>query len=235
MSKLKIDPDFQGLIPPLADEELQQLEQNILAEGCRDAIKVWRGYIIDGHNRYAICEKLGIPYNVQKIPLTSKTDAKIWIAENQLGRRNITTAMRIEIAAQKAALQGHGNALRSIAKAAGVCADTVHKYMKIAGSGSAEMIEQVRSGEVKIGNAYKNLHMDTRTVETLYDFADLQYKNDPMCYKYMLSRTGWIENIYGFLIEHVSTMLDADEVCVVKKLLEVQLRALEDIVLTWEK
>jgi len=36
-----IDPEFASLIPPLTPEELAQLEQNILAEGCRDALVVW--------------------------------------------------------------------------------------------------------------------------------------------------------------------------------------------------
>jgi len=38
---LIIDPEFQSLIPPLAPEELAQLEANILADGCRDPLVVW--------------------------------------------------------------------------------------------------------------------------------------------------------------------------------------------------
>jgi len=209
-ARLKIDPCFQNLIPPLSDEELQQLEQNILAEGCRDAIKLWRHYIIDGHNRYAICQKHNIPYSVQRIPLASKTDAKIWIAENQLGRRNLTAAIRIEIANKKAELLGQPRSLRQIAKIAGVSKDTVRKYMKIhAGD------------EVK--------HVDTRTVETLYNHLDLQYKNTPMCRAYMLSGTSRIEKMYGFLDGRILVALGADEVCMVKKLAKAQLEKIIDV------
>jgi len=38
--KLTIDPEFKALIPPLAPEELAQLEANILADGCRDPLVV---------------------------------------------------------------------------------------------------------------------------------------------------------------------------------------------------
>lgn len=41
MHDIIIDPEFKSLIPPLAEEELAQLEQNILAEGCRDPLVVW--------------------------------------------------------------------------------------------------------------------------------------------------------------------------------------------------
>jgi N6-adenosine-specific RNA methylase IME4 len=38
---LKVDDELQELIPPLTAEEYRQLEENIVAEGCRDAIVVW--------------------------------------------------------------------------------------------------------------------------------------------------------------------------------------------------
>jgi N6-adenosine-specific RNA methylase IME4 len=38
---IQIDPEFQALIPPLAPEERQQLEANILADGCRDPLVIW--------------------------------------------------------------------------------------------------------------------------------------------------------------------------------------------------
>ena len=50
---LKIDPEFQGKIPPLTFEELNQLEANILRDGrIINPIIVWQGLIVDGHNRY---------------------------------------------------------------------------------------------------------------------------------------------------------------------------------------
>ena len=51
-------------IPPLLNEERALLRQNLLSEGCRDALVVWKGHdvLLDGHNRYDICTELGLPF-----------------------------------------------------------------------------------------------------------------------------------------------------------------------------
>jgi N6-adenosine-specific RNA methylase IME4 len=40
--EITIDPEFKALIPPLAADELRQLEENILRDGCRDPLVVWQ-------------------------------------------------------------------------------------------------------------------------------------------------------------------------------------------------
>jgi len=200
--KLKINPDFQNLIPPLPEDEFNQLEQNILSAGkCRDTIKVWKNYIIDGHNRYEICQKHGIPYDVEDLRFSSKDDAKLWIAENQLGRRNLTKAMRIELALLKTKLLPKtSNTRKTIAEIAGVGDRTVYKYMKITGSGSEELIRRVRNGEINISSAHKTLGMNTRKVEVLYDANDLRFKNTPMCHHNVIWNLNEIDRMYGFFL-----------------------------------
>ena len=92
LSALKIDPEFQGKIPPLTFEELNQLEANILRDGrIINPIIVWRGLIVDGHNRYTIAKKHPeIPFTVHEKEFASRYEAIIWICKNQLGRRNLT-------------------------------------------------------------------------------------------------------------------------------------------------
>ena len=85
-----LDKEFQALIPPLSAEEKAQLEENIVAEGCRDALITWQGILLDGHNRYEICERLDIPYRTISIDLPDRDAAEDWIDKNQLGRRNLT-------------------------------------------------------------------------------------------------------------------------------------------------
>lgn len=92
--KLKIDKAFKNLIPPLSRSEYLQLEENILAEGCREPIIVWNGYIIDGHNRYEICTKHGIAFTVKEKDFDYREAAIAWICANQLGRRNVTEETR---------------------------------------------------------------------------------------------------------------------------------------------
>lgn len=92
LSALKIDPEFQGKIPPLTFEELNQLEANILRDGrIINPIIVRRGLIVDGHNRYTIAKKHPeIPFTVHEKEFASRYEAIIWICKNQLGRRNLT-------------------------------------------------------------------------------------------------------------------------------------------------
>ena len=87
-----IDPEFKKLIPPLSPQERSQLEKNLLAEGCRDPLTVWKGQniLLDGHNRYEICDKYGIEISVSEIELSDRTAARNWIIRHQLGRRNLT-------------------------------------------------------------------------------------------------------------------------------------------------
>ena len=87
-----IDPEFKKLIPPLSPQERSQLEENIVAEGCRDPLTIWKGHniLLDGHNRYEICDQYGIEFYTIEIELGDREEAKIWILRNQLGRRNLS-------------------------------------------------------------------------------------------------------------------------------------------------
>ena len=92
--RLKIDREFKDLIPPLSREEYLQLEENIINEGCRDPIVVWKECIVDGHNRYEICRRHKIPFRTTEMHFDSREEAILWICKNQLGRRNISEETR---------------------------------------------------------------------------------------------------------------------------------------------
>ena len=92
--QLRIDPEFKNLIRPLRREEYRQLELNLVREGCREDIVVWNNTIVDGHNRYEICNKLHIPYGVYEREFPNRDAVIAWICSNQLGRRNITEETR---------------------------------------------------------------------------------------------------------------------------------------------
>lgn len=88
--KIRIDSELQGLIPPLTKEEYQQLEKNIIRDGCHDPLVIWDDTIVDGHNRYAICTEYNLPFQTFSINFESKEAAADWIDTNQLGRRNLS-------------------------------------------------------------------------------------------------------------------------------------------------
>lgn len=97
--EIRIDPEFQGKIPPLTKEEYDQLRENILADGeVYEPIIVWNGIIVDGHNRWKIIcenpEKLAGKYNVKEMQFRNKDEAFEWMYRKQLGRRNLSDENR---------------------------------------------------------------------------------------------------------------------------------------------
>jgi len=93
MQELQINEEFKNLIRSLTDEEFKFLEDNLKKNGCRDPITILEdGTIIDGHNRYKICQEHNIKYStfVQK-GLETGTDIKLWMLYNQIGKRNYTS------------------------------------------------------------------------------------------------------------------------------------------------
>ena len=92
IEQLKIDPEFEQVIPPLTKEEYYQLEENILDDGrIMMPIAVWGDIIVDGHNRYRIAREYGdIPFSTTQLDFASRYEAIAWICKNQLGRRNLS-------------------------------------------------------------------------------------------------------------------------------------------------
>lgn len=93
---MRIDPEFEQRIPPITQEEFNMLEENILTDGeVLNAIIVWDGIIVDGHNRYRILQKHPeISYHVYNKQFNDRHEALAWICRNQLGRRNLTLEQR---------------------------------------------------------------------------------------------------------------------------------------------
>ena len=89
---IKIDPEFRDLIPPLSDEELDNLHKSISLDGLLSPLIVWKqqGILLDGHNRYAFCKKCDYDFQVTEIKLPHRDAAIDWIILNQLGRRNVS-------------------------------------------------------------------------------------------------------------------------------------------------
>lgn len=98
MKNLRIDNDFKNCLPPLSDEEYGRLEESLLKNGVLSPILTWHGYIVDGHNRYELCEKHNIDFPVKEMGFSSKDEVIEWILQNQLGRRNLTDFQKNEIA-----------------------------------------------------------------------------------------------------------------------------------------
>jgi transcriptional regulator with XRE-family HTH domain len=97
---IKINPTFEALIPALSAEEYNQLEQNLIADGCRDPLVVWQetNTLVDGHNRYKLCQKHNIPFNTIKKSFCDEEEVRLFIITNQLGKRNLPPEERARLA-----------------------------------------------------------------------------------------------------------------------------------------
>ena len=87
-----IDPEFQSLIRPLTEDEFRHLECSVLDDGLIDPLVVWApdNILLDGHHRYRVCQKHGLEVKVAPLHFESRADARQWIKDHQLGRRNLS-------------------------------------------------------------------------------------------------------------------------------------------------
>lgn len=173
MHNLKVDKTLREIIPPPSPEELGVLEESLRKNGCETPIVVWRGTIIDGHNRYDICRKYGIPFAVEKKDFATRDEAVLWMVRNQLGRRNLNAYQRTELVlrfepyfreeARKRKQSGikadegtpHvGKTCDALGRMAGVSRDTVQKVQHLEQYADDETKRQLRNGEVSIHKAY---------------------------------------------------------------------------------
>jgi len=173
---IKIDREFQNLIPALSIEERDQLEANIVEHGgARDPLVVWQrddagDILLDGHNRYEICERLGLPYEVEHLEFDTRDEAADWIDRNQLGRRNLSKQdykLLLGRRYNRAKKQGERNDLTSgqnapksertsakLAKEHGVDEKTVRRAGKFQEAAAKLGVERdIAAGKVKVTEA----------------------------------------------------------------------------------
>ena len=176
---ITIDKEFESLIPPLSAEEFQQLEENCVKEGIRDALITWNGILVDGHNRFKIAAKHGLHWNEKRMEFADRDAVIAWICNNQLGRRNLHVLDREALMAKKRealerqAKQRQGTRTdlnirekfpRSerprdiIGKELGVSGRQVDKLHEINEKATPQTKQLVREGKLSINQAYNSVH-----------------------------------------------------------------------------
>ena len=192
-----IDKEFESLIPPLSAEEFQQLEENCLRDGIRDALIVWEqdgnDILIDGHNRFRIVGKHPtIQFNIKRMQFADRNEAIRWIILNQFGRRNLSAYDRSILAlklkpmiaekakeqqvrksvSQKSVEQKPIDTQKELAKVAGVSHDTIHKVEAIQKSGNEQLIKDVREGRESINSGYQRIHPKKTPAQSNKEFVE---------------------------------------------------------------
>lgn len=178
---ITINEDLRAYIDPLTEDEYAALERSLLSEGCRDALVLWGDLLVDGHNRYGICQKHGIPFNtVQNQTFQSMDDVHLWMIDNHLGRRSVSDFQRGILALRKkeilssrleqartqqssagsaevdpAAPTEAGPTLtrQAVARAARVSSATLGQIEKIQKTAAPELVNAVKAGVISINAA----------------------------------------------------------------------------------
>jgi site-specific DNA-methyltransferase (adenine-specific) len=210
--ELKIDKEFHNLIPPLKDDELEQLEQNLINEGWRknEAIIVWNGVIIDGHNRYNLCNKHKIEFKTIEKNFKNRDEVIVWIINNQLGRRNLMPYDRIILYSKKEAILkplakenlskgGKGlpilakvNIREDISKLAKVSHGTYDKAKFIESKATKETKEKLSKGEETINKVYTELKKKEQRENIVKEFKNApQLINGKKKYSIILADPPW--------------------------------------------
>lgn len=174
---MKIDKEFQSLIPPLQQEEYDKLKDSIKNEGIRDPLITWKGILIDGHNRYFIANHLKVKYKVQEKKFKDKNEVLLWMINNQLGRRNISSYDRGTLALKQKDIlsdiakltQGNrtdllttlskskNNTRKKISKTAKVSEGTLNKIEQIQKKATLEQIQQIREHKATINSVHREI------------------------------------------------------------------------------
>jgi hypothetical protein len=103
-----VNQDLKAYIDPLTSDEHDALERSLLTEGCRDALVLWGDVLVDGHNRYGICQKHGIPFQtLQSTLFKSMEDVHLWMIDQHLGRRSVSDFQRGVLALRKREILNH--------------------------------------------------------------------------------------------------------------------------------
>ena len=183
---IEIKQEFKDLIPPLTKEEFKQLENNCMSEGIREKILTWNGFIIDGHNRFEIATRWDLDFETESKHFDNEEAVKEWMILNQFGRRNLSNYQRSVLAleleevfskkAKEKQIEGGKNkvvqiseqapmerkAITQISKVASVSHDTIAKVKKIQEKAPEEVKAKLRTGEVSINAAYKEIKKEEK-------------------------------------------------------------------------
>tara|TARA_R110000803_G_scaffold180545_1_gene242975 strand:- start:489 stop:1655 length:1167 start_codon:yes stop_codon:yes gene_type:complete len=186
ITNVNIKKEFKDLIPPLTNEEFKQLENNCLEEGIREKILTWNGFIIDGHNRFEIATRWDLDFETESKYFKDEEAVKEWMILNQFGRRNLSNyqrsvlALELEDVFSKKAKDNLGrnqystlvnspkskiDTRKELSKVASVGEQIIARVKVIEAKAPEEVKAKLRTGEVSINAAYKEIKKEEKKEE----------------------------------------------------------------------
>ena len=96
---LRLNPEYEKLLPKMSDEEFSELKASIQAEGQHYPIIVNEDLeVLDGHHRYRACTELGIEPDFEVRKFDDKLIEKKFVIEANLRRRHLNNFQLVELA-----------------------------------------------------------------------------------------------------------------------------------------
>jgi len=86
-----------ALFPPLPEEQLCALADDIKARGQLEPIEIWQGRIIDGRNRWLACEKAGVRPITRDYEAADEAEVISEIVSRNLKRRHLSETERARL------------------------------------------------------------------------------------------------------------------------------------------
>ncbi len=219
---LKINPQYREITCELSKNDYSSLKESIKNNGLWNGIIVNSdGIILDGHQRYNICQELNITPKTIIKEFESPSHERIFVGDCALAGKHLVPLQRIKISQiirpelEKIAKQNMsdgGKGLQTsanldtreiLAKKANVSHDTYSKGVHILESKNEKLISDTLAGYKSINSAYRQIHMKEKNLipqNIPDDKFDLIYLDPPWESKIGESR--------GSPAQHYNTMSD---------------------------
>ncbi|MGH9965350.1 MAG: DNA methyltransferase [Nitrososphaeraceae archaeon] len=184
---LKINPEYEALVPTMSKESYETLVSSIRANGQYEPIIVnVNGIILDGHQRFRACNKLKIKPTFEVKQFDDLLAEKLFVIDTNLVRRQLTQAQRIQLSLRKKSIL-HEQAKRNeslggkgvqictplrrinevIAKDAGVSARQVTKFETISKKANVQLLNRVLTAKTTIDKAYNDIKAEEKREEVI--------------------------------------------------------------------
>lgn len=147
---------FANIFPMVAEDQLQELAQDIKDRGLLDPIVLHQGKILDGRCRYLACEITEVELKFQDYV---GDDPLSYVVSCNLRRRHLSESQRAMVAAKVADLKrganqhSEGLPIGRAAAMLNVSERSVARAKKVLHQGSPELVSAVEGGELPVSAA----------------------------------------------------------------------------------
>jgi len=174
--KLTINSEYLALVPSLTPEEYDSLRESIKENGLyMPIITTQHGVILDGHNRFKICQELGVELKHAIRIFDDELLEKKFVIECNLKRRQLNDFQKIELGIPLMEIETElakrrmgtpeettTRARDVVAKQIGVSGTTFERSKKIIENAPEQVKQVLRDGKSSISKEYQKLRKDEK-------------------------------------------------------------------------